>query len=71
MRRCGVELDAERALAASAKGIETIRGNAFDAVATPESFSLLYLNRPEIPRSDRLETTEWSACSWDTPSAGW
>ena len=46
VRRYGVELDAERALAASAKGIETIQGNAFDAVAKPESFSLLYLNPP-------------------------
>jgi hypothetical protein len=46
VRRYGVELDAERALAASAKGIETIQGNAFDAVARPESFSLLYLNPP-------------------------
>jgi hypothetical protein len=46
VRRYGVELDAERAMAASAKGIETIQGNAFDAVAKPESFSLLYLNPP-------------------------
>jgi hypothetical protein len=46
VRRYGVELDAERALAASARGIETIQGNAFDAVAKPESFSLLYLNPP-------------------------
>ena len=46
VRRYGVELDAERALAASAKGIETIQGNTFDAVAKPESFSLLYLNPP-------------------------
>jgi hypothetical protein len=46
VRRYGVELDAERALAASASGIETIQGNTFDAVAKPESFSLLYLNPP-------------------------
>jgi hypothetical protein len=46
VRRYGVELDAERALAASAKGIETIQGNAFDVVAKPDSFSLLYLNPP-------------------------
>jgi Uncharacterised methyltransferase family (DUF6094) len=46
VRRYGVELDAERALVASAKGIETIQGNAFDAVTRPESFSLLYLNPP-------------------------
>ena len=45
-RRYGVELDTERALAASATGIETIQGNTFDAVAKPESFSLLYLNPP-------------------------
>jgi hypothetical protein len=46
VRRYGVELDAERALVAGAKGIETIQRNAFDAVAKPESFSLLYLNPP-------------------------
>ena len=46
VRRYGVELDAERARIASSTGIETIQGNAFDAVAKPESFSLLYLNPP-------------------------
>ena len=46
IRRYGVELDAERARIASANGIETIQGNAFDAIAKPESFSLLYLNPP-------------------------
>ena len=46
VRRYGVELDADRALVAQTKGIETIQGNAFDAVAKPESFSLLYLNPP-------------------------
>jgi hypothetical protein len=45
--RCyGVELDAERARIASSRGIETIQGNTFDAIAMPESFSLLYLNPP-------------------------
>ena len=46
VRRYGVELDAERARIASSKGIETIQGNAFDAIAKLESFSLLYLNPP-------------------------
>src|ERR1700679_2929634 len=46
VRRYGVELDAERARIASASCVETIQGNAFDAVARPESFSLLYLNPP-------------------------
>jgi hypothetical protein len=46
IRRYGVELDAERARVASSKGIETIQGNTFDAIAKPESFSLLYLNPP-------------------------
>ena len=46
VRRYGVELDAERARIASSRGIETIQGNAFDAIAKPESFSLLYLNPP-------------------------
>jgi hypothetical protein len=46
VRRYGVELDAERVAIAQSKGIETIQGNAFDAIAKPESFSLLYLNPP-------------------------
>jgi hypothetical protein len=46
VRRYGVELDAERAQIACASGIETIQGNTFDAIAKPESFSLLYLNPP-------------------------
>ena len=46
VRRYGIELDAERARIASTKGIETIQGNTFDAIAKPESFSLLYLNPP-------------------------
>ncbi|MGA2653618.1 MAG: DUF6094 domain-containing protein [Terracidiphilus sp.] len=46
VRRYGVELDAERARIASSKGIETIQGNTFDAIAKAESFSLLYLNPP-------------------------
>lgn len=44
--RYGIELDAGRAHAASSTGIEVIQGNAFDAVAKSESFSLLYLNPP-------------------------
>jgi hypothetical protein len=46
VRRYGVELDAERARIASSKSIETIQGNTFDAIAKPETFSLLYLNPP-------------------------
>src|SRR5579863_4076911 len=46
VRRYGAELDAERARIASVNGIETIQGNAFGAIARPESFSLLYLNPP-------------------------
>jgi hypothetical protein len=46
IRRYGVELDAERARIANSKGIGTIQGNTFDAIAEPESFSLLYLNPP-------------------------
>jgi len=46
VRRHGVELDAERAAIARSKDIETIQGNAFEAIAKPESFSLLYLNPP-------------------------
>jgi len=46
VRRYGVELDAERAHIASSSGIQTIQGNTFDAIASPETFSLLYLNPP-------------------------
>jgi hypothetical protein len=46
VQRYGIELDAERARMASMSGIETIQGNTFDAIAKPESFSLLYLNPP-------------------------
>ncbi len=46
VRRYGIELDAERARIASSKGISIIQGNTFDAIAKPESFSLLYLNPP-------------------------
>lgn len=42
----GVELDAERAREARASGIDALHGNAFDAQAKVESFSLLYLNPP-------------------------
>ena len=44
--RYGIELDAERARIASSKEIATIQGSTFDAIAKPESFSLLYLNPP-------------------------
>ena len=46
VRRYGVELDADRAQIANSQGVETIQGNAFDASAKSESFSLLYLNPP-------------------------
>ena len=46
VRRYGIELDTERARIANSRGIETIQGNTFDAIAKPESFSLLYLNPP-------------------------
>src|SRR5271156_6290777 len=46
VRRYGVELDAERARLAGSSGIKTIQGNAFDAMAKSESFSLLLLNPP-------------------------
>ena len=76
VHRYGVELDAERALIAQSKGIETIQGNAFDAIAKPESFSLLYLNPPydseiglvENNRMERLfldHTYRWLAMDGD------
>ncbi len=44
--RFGVELDTGRAEEAAKAGIRMIQGNAFDAHAKVESFSLLYLNPP-------------------------
>ena len=45
-RRYGIELDSHRALEARTTLDEVIQGNAFDAKAPVESFSLLYLNPP-------------------------
>jgi Uncharacterised methyltransferase family (DUF6094) len=42
----GIELDADRAEAASHKGIRTVHGSTFDCRAPAESCSLLYLNPP-------------------------
>jgi hypothetical protein len=44
--RFGVELDADRACMANPREIRTLQGNTFDAIAKPESSSLLYLNPP-------------------------
>lgn len=44
--RFGVELDTGRAEEAAKTGIRMIQGNAFDAHAKAESFSMLYLNPP-------------------------
>ena len=44
--RYAVELDAARAQAAVAAGLDTIQGSIFDTHARVESFSLLYLNPP-------------------------
>jgi len=44
--RYGVELDADRAAAATQQGIMTIQGNMFDVHAKVETFSMLYLNPP-------------------------
>jgi hypothetical protein len=46
VERYGVELDANRAAAAQASGIQTIQGNTFDTVGKAGSFSFLYLNPP-------------------------
>src|SRR5882672_8506872 len=45
-KRYGIELDSHRALEARTALDEVIPGNAFDAKAPVESFSLLYLNPP-------------------------
>ena len=42
----GIELDADRAAAAAAKGVATIHGSAFECKVLAESCSLLYLNPP-------------------------
>jgi hypothetical protein len=42
----GIELDADRAAAAAAKGIPTVHGSAFECRVLAETCSLLYLNPP-------------------------
>lgn len=42
----GIELDADRAAACTAKGIATVHGSAFECRVPAESCSLLYLNPP-------------------------
>jgi hypothetical protein len=73
VRRYGIELDAERARIASSKDIETIKGNTFDAIATPESFSLVYLNPPYDSEIGSIAIGAWSlsfsnirtaSCEW-------
>ena len=46
VERYGIELDARRAEQARITGVRVVQGNAFDAHAKIESFSLLYLNPP-------------------------
>ena len=60
VERYGVELDARRADQARATGIRVIQGNAFDAHAKVESFSLLYLNPPYDSEINRKRQT--NAC---------
>ncbi len=45
-RRCGIEIDANRAEQARALGIETLQANTMDVRCPAESISLLYLNPP-------------------------
>ena len=71
VRRYGVELDAERARIAIANGIETIPGNAFDAIARPESFSLLYLNPPYDSEIGSIAIAGWKPSSWNILIVGW
>jgi hypothetical protein len=57
----GVELDAMRAAASAASGIQTIQGNVMDVRSRVERLSLLYLNPPYahelsgVDRSKRME----------------
>ena len=55
----------------TAKGIETIQGNAFDAIARPESFSLLYLNPPYDSEIGSIANRRMEGCFWNIPTAGW
>lgn len=55
----------------SSQGIETIQGNAFDAIAHPESFSLVDLNPPYDSEIVPLQIAEWRLYSWNMPTAGW
>ena len=73
VERYGVELDAQRAEVARASGIRVIQGNAFDAHAKVESFSLLYLNPPydseiNLSGNRRLERLFLEhTCHWLVP----
>ena len=50
---------------ASSKGIQTIQGNAFDAIAKPESVSLLYpwLSFLEVTPKNSLSIFVWQGLS--------
>ena len=63
VRRYGIELDAER-------GIETVQGNTFDAIAKPESLSLLYLIPPYDSEIGTIAIGAWRLCSSNILTAG-
>jgi hypothetical protein len=70
VRRYGVELDAERARVASSKGIETIQGNTFDAIAKSEHSPCCTSIRRMTPRLAPLRIGAWRLCFWNTPTVG-
>jgi len=45
-RRCGIEIDANRAEQAKNLGIETVQANSMDVRCPAESLPLLYFNSP-------------------------
>jgi tRNA1(Val) A37 N6-methylase TrmN6 len=69
-RRYGIELDSHRAVEARKTLDEVIQGNAFDAKAPVESFSLLYLNPPYDFEVGEGKNNGWRSCFWKSSSAG-
>jgi hypothetical protein len=67
----GVELDANRAAAATASGIRTVHGDIFNAIAKVETFSFLYLNPPYDSEIGPMDNKRMEFCSWNTLIGGW
>ena len=66
----GIELDADRAAAATTKGISTVHGSAFDCVCWQKPARFCISTRPMTASSDHTVIRGWSWCSWNIVIAG-